>query len=354
MGSTETMGEGLSQGIDGGRNGAVSAGTTVHLSTPRALPLRAPERGCMRHDDDDDIVVVHSRFSALRMPSHAISHYIVVTSYCTAASRQPDVVGYAGTWWTRPWRPIRGGSQERQWAGSRSSNLPHTSAYLAHGADDTTLYVANKWGKTNVGWRLYSRTMAVVSVGIGRRCNSTHDPDSGRECLRRTRAENRQGDVPGLLVAAGTPSGYICQRTNDGDHLVASGLLAAAYNDTTTSDERITRTSSKQRLLLPNSCDCLPVQGPTYCLSMPQLRLLVDSLYRSSHQIVSTVLHPKQYCRAASCNFWASFVASVATTSRATAYIRAFRNHKSGEEYSFRIQASLKKDFVLEVPGFEA
>ncbi|KAI0337776.1 hypothetical protein BDW22DRAFT_1363759 [Trametopsis cervina] len=27
--------------------------------------------------------------------------------------------------------------------------------------------------------------MAVVSVGIGRRCNSTHDPNSGQECLGR-------------------------------------------------------------------------------------------------------------------------------------------------------------------------
>ncbi|KAI0337737.1 hypothetical protein BDW22DRAFT_1423409 [Trametopsis cervina] len=179
MGSTETMGEGLSQGIDGGRNGAMSAGTTVHLSTPRALPLRAPERGCMRHDDDDDIVVVHSRFSALRMPSHAISHYIVVTSYCTAASRQPDVVGYA-----------------------------------AHDANDTRLHVANKRGKTDVGWSLHSRKTAVVDVGIGRQRNSNRVADFGRKSLRRilrgvAGLRTIKAHVSGLLMVAGDSGSYL-------------------------------------------------------------------------------------------------------------------------------------------------
>lgn len=133
--STQSTGGGLGQAIDCCRSGAVLMGTIVHLlavrcygshtqdpspklSTPRsacqganathfsytqttnrgALPLHAPERGCMRHDDDDVIVVVHSRFCALRMSSpKAISHHTTATSVYSRLSP----TGRFRTWQSR-------------------------------------------------------------------------------------------------------------------------------------------------------------------------------------------------------------------------------------------------------------
>ncbi|KAI0337742.1 hypothetical protein BDW22DRAFT_1363687 [Trametopsis cervina] len=62
--------------------------------------------------------------------------------------------------------------------------------------------------------------------------------------------------------------------------------LYQIYNDSISWSQRLT--FNEQRLFLQDLRNCLPVQGSTYCLSMPQLSPLIDSPFRLSHQIVST------------------------------------------------------------------
>ncbi|KAI0337763.1 hypothetical protein BDW22DRAFT_1423424 [Trametopsis cervina] len=238
-------------------NGPLRDMSRIHQQPAEEVePLRAPERGCMRHDDVVVIVVVHSRFSALRMPSHAISHYIVVTSYYRRCRiRRQSRIGKLVDKTVETHPRTDTGATKRRLAFLKSAAR---SVYLAHNGDDAMPHVASKRGKTNVGWSLHSRKMAVGGVGLDVDIitPTTQTPDrsvSGWWC--------RQGDVPGQLMVAGDSGSHCKLRA----HSVAlkcpePGLFPPYNGRGAPSIPHSQRTTfRKQRLCLRDLCNCPPL-----------------------------------------------------------------------------------------------
>ncbi|KAI0337108.1 hypothetical protein BDW22DRAFT_1349417 [Trametopsis cervina] len=258
--------------------------------------------------------------------------------------------------WTRPWRHPRRESGTTMGRLALLKSAAH-SRYLAHNGDDAMLHIASKRGKTN----------DVDATGL---MAKTPDRSVSGSCANALSAQRRGGvaglrtvkAIPGLrlyVLKAGQRSPLGCeQRTSSNKTSVGAqrGLeacddvshhVASHWTDTNPATNRAVTASfqcpepglflhyngrdapsiphsqrltfSKQRLCLQDSCNCPPLclrpcTLPHHASSDRSLIPRIVCLIRSS----AWYYIQKQYYRTAVSGL--SPVASVATTSRATAH----------------------------------